>query len=116
MHKLTAWAAANPVRTMAVVTAVMAALAPVVPVAVITAVNGIIAALLGLGVHQAVTPTASADRRTAEAAYKAATQVAAQIGEASAGLVGDVTDEARAIIGQAVVNATQPAARTSGHP
>ena len=106
MHAVIRWAAANPVRAMALATALTAAAAPVVPVAVITAVNGIIAALLGLGVHQAVTPVATATQRATTAAYRAATEVAAQIGEASAGLVGDVTDEARAIIGGAVVRAT----------
>lgn len=105
------WAQANPVRAVAVVAAISAALAPVVPVGVLAAVNGVIAAILGVGVHGAVTPVATAAVRVVDAARAAATRTAEQLTDTTVGAVGELTAEARGTINGVVTDVVGPIMR-----
>jgi hypothetical protein len=102
MNKFLGWAARYPVRAMAAAQAVLAALTPVLPAGVTTAVLGVMAAALGIGVHQVVTPVATATEVAARAAAVAAELVARNLGPDTAGPEGTVSMAAGRVVDNAV--------------
>lgn len=88
----------NPVRTMAVVTALLAAAAPYLPAALIAGLTGVLAAVLGVGVHSVVTPVTTMVENVTTAATDAATKTVEQLGSTTVGVVGKVTDTAKDVI------------------
>lgn len=102
MKTIASWVARYPVRALAVAQAILAALTPILPSGVTTALLGVLAALLGVGVHQAVTPVATAVESISQAAISAATNVARDLDETAAGVAGDITLAGEHVIDQAV--------------
>lgn len=88
----------NPVRTMAVITALLAAAAPYLPATLIAGLTGVLAAVLGVGVHSVVTPVTTMVENVTTAATNAATQTVEALGKTTVGTVGEVTDAAKDII------------------
>lgn len=99
MKNVAVWCRQNPVRALAVVSAVLGAATPLLPAGVTTAALAVVAAVLGVGVHAAVTPVSTAAAQITQAAVGAATGVAANLSGDTAGTGGVITGA-----GQAVVN------------
>lgn len=98
MSNLFKWCAKNPVRTMALITAVLGAVSPFIPVVVTSAIMGIVAALLGVGVHGIVTPVTTMVEKVTESATDAATMTVSKLTDATVGVTGQVTAAAQGII------------------
>lgn len=105
----------EPVRTMALLSAVGAALALLgVPAAVWASFSGIIAAVLAFPIRDAVTPVASAVETTRAAAHDAAAQVASRLDTETAGEVGTITAHATELVDTAADGAADAALRSLG--
>lgn len=105
----------EPVRTMALVSAVGAALALLgVPAAVWASFSGIIAAVLAFPIRDAVTPVAAAVETARTAAHDAAAQVASRLDGETAGQVGAITDHAGQLVDTAADAAADAALRGLG--
>jgi hypothetical protein len=100
------WAARYPVRALAALQAVLAALTPVLPPGVSAALLAVLTAALGLGVHQAVTPVGVAAEQAALAASTAAELVARNLGPETVGLAGAVPASAGLVVDKAVAAVT----------
>jgi hypothetical protein len=104
--KILELAARYPVRALAALQAVLAALTPVLPAGVSAALLGALTALLGLGVHQAVTPVTVAQEAAAQAAAGAAELVARNLSPETVGDAGTVSPPAGRVVDAAVAAVT----------
>lgn len=115
MNRLLAAARAEPVRAMAVVSALGALLALLgVPAPVWAAFSGVLAALLAFPVRGVVTPVTAAVTATRAAALDAAAQVASRLDTETAGPAGAITDHAAQLVDTAADTATDAALRGLG--
>ncbi len=106
MTALLQWATKYPVRALAALQAVLAALTPVLPDGASAALLGVLTVILGLGVHQAVTPVGAAAEQAARAAAGAAELVARNLGPETVGDPGTVSPPAGRVVDAAVAAVT----------
>lgn len=108
-----AWVKGNPTRTAAIAVVILGWLASAgVPDTVVGGLGTILSVLLGTALHGAVMPLATAEAQVEVAAGAAAQEVAEQLTDVAAGVVGEVTPAAAEVVADATTNAVNSAMTT----
>lgn len=102
LRSLSAWARRHPTRAVALLALLVPVVAAYLPPVVGTLLGPALAIIIGKPLHDAVTPELEAVRRVTAAATEVGVEVARQLGPEVVGAVGDITGDARALVGDVV--------------